>query len=104
MRLAIGSMAVTPLRLRRTEEVLLGRAWSPALVGEARRRWKRKSLLSMTFVPAQFTGCMLQAICCRSFSRASSNEPGVGALACATADEAAAEILSCCGSRAWAAS
>ena len=37
VRLAIGSMAVTPLRLRRTEEVLLGRAWSPALVREARQ-------------------------------------------------------------------
>ncbi len=37
VRLAIGSMAVTPLRLRRTEEVLLGRAWSPALAGEARQ-------------------------------------------------------------------
>lgn len=37
VRLAIGSMAVMPLRLRRAEEVLLGRAWSPALVGEARQ-------------------------------------------------------------------
>ncbi len=37
VRLAIGSMAVTPLRLRRTEETLLGRAWSPALAGEARQ-------------------------------------------------------------------
>jgi CO/xanthine dehydrogenase FAD-binding subunit len=37
VRLAIGSMAVTPLRLRRTEEVLLGRVWTPALVGEARQ-------------------------------------------------------------------
>jgi CO/xanthine dehydrogenase FAD-binding subunit len=37
VRLAIGSMAVTPLRLRRTEETLLGRAWSPALVREARQ-------------------------------------------------------------------
>jgi CO/xanthine dehydrogenase FAD-binding subunit len=37
VRLAIGSMAVTPLRLRRTEEVLLGRAWTPALAGEARQ-------------------------------------------------------------------
>jgi CO/xanthine dehydrogenase FAD-binding subunit len=37
VRLAIGSMAVTPLRLRRTEEVLLGQAWSPTLVGEARQ-------------------------------------------------------------------
>jgi CO/xanthine dehydrogenase FAD-binding subunit len=37
MRLAIGSMAVTPLRLRRTEEALLGRAWSPALVRETRQ-------------------------------------------------------------------
>src|ERR1700685_3418840 len=37
VRLAIGSMAVTPLRLRRTEEVLLGQGWSPALVGEARQ-------------------------------------------------------------------
>jgi CO/xanthine dehydrogenase FAD-binding subunit len=40
VRLAIGSMAVTPLRLRRTEEVLLGRAWTPALVGEARQAMK----------------------------------------------------------------
>ncbi len=37
VRLAIGSMAVTPLRLRRTEEVLLSRAWTPALAGEARQ-------------------------------------------------------------------
>jgi CO/xanthine dehydrogenase FAD-binding subunit len=37
VRLAIGSMAVTPLRLRRTEEVLLGRELSPALLREARQ-------------------------------------------------------------------
>jgi CO/xanthine dehydrogenase FAD-binding subunit len=37
VRLAIGSMAVTPLRLRRTEEALLGQAWSPDLIGGARR-------------------------------------------------------------------
>jgi CO/xanthine dehydrogenase FAD-binding subunit len=37
VRLAIGSMAVTPLRLRRTEETLLGRAWNPGLVREARQ-------------------------------------------------------------------
>jgi CO/xanthine dehydrogenase FAD-binding subunit len=37
VRLAIGSMAVTPLRLRRTEETLLGREWTPALTGEARQ-------------------------------------------------------------------
>jgi CO/xanthine dehydrogenase FAD-binding subunit len=36
VRLAIGSMAVTPLRLRRTETVLAGRALSPSLVREAR--------------------------------------------------------------------
>jgi len=37
VRLAIGSMAVTPLRLRRTEASLLGREWSPALVRDARQ-------------------------------------------------------------------
>ncbi len=37
VRLAIGSMAVTPLRLRRTEETLRGREWNPALVREARQ-------------------------------------------------------------------
>jgi CO/xanthine dehydrogenase FAD-binding subunit len=37
VRLAIGSMAVTPVRLRRTEEILLGRPWSTALIGEARQ-------------------------------------------------------------------
>ena len=37
VRLAIGSMAVTPLRLRRTEETLLGRTWNHALVREARQ-------------------------------------------------------------------
>jgi CO/xanthine dehydrogenase FAD-binding subunit len=37
VRVAIGSMAVTPLRLRGTEQVLLGRPWTPALVGEARQ-------------------------------------------------------------------
>ena len=37
VRLAIGSMAVTPLRLRRTEETLMGRPWSAALLREARQ-------------------------------------------------------------------
>jgi CO/xanthine dehydrogenase FAD-binding subunit len=37
VRLAIGSMAVTPVRLRRTEEVLLGRPYSAALISEARQ-------------------------------------------------------------------
>ena len=37
VRLAIGSMAVTPLRLRQTEELLRGQTWSSALVGKARR-------------------------------------------------------------------
>jgi CO/xanthine dehydrogenase FAD-binding subunit len=37
VRVAIGSMAVTPLRLRRTEQSLLARPWSAALVSEARQ-------------------------------------------------------------------
>jgi CO/xanthine dehydrogenase FAD-binding subunit len=37
VRLAIGSMAVTPVRLRKTEENLLGREWSAALISEARQ-------------------------------------------------------------------
>jgi CO/xanthine dehydrogenase FAD-binding subunit len=37
VRLAIGSMAVTPVRLRRTEAILLGRPWSAALISEARQ-------------------------------------------------------------------
>ena len=37
VRLAIGSMAVTPLRLRRTEQVLRGREWVPTIAREARQ-------------------------------------------------------------------
>ncbi|HTZ60181.1 MAG TPA: FAD binding domain-containing protein [Acidobacteriaceae bacterium] len=37
VRLAIGSMAVTPLRLRRTEEVLLGGTAGQALIADARK-------------------------------------------------------------------
>src|ERR1700676_1804583 len=37
VRLAIGSMAVTPVRLRRTEEALLGQPYSAALMSEARQ-------------------------------------------------------------------
>ncbi len=37
VRLALGSMAVTPLRLRRTEQTLLGRPWTPSLIQEARQ-------------------------------------------------------------------
>ena len=40
MRLAIGSMAVTPVRLRRTEEVLLGQPYSPVLISDARQALK----------------------------------------------------------------
>jgi CO/xanthine dehydrogenase FAD-binding subunit len=40
VRLAIGVMAVTPLRLRRTEQSLLGRPWSQALLREAREAMK----------------------------------------------------------------
>jgi CO/xanthine dehydrogenase FAD-binding subunit len=36
-RLAIGSMAVAPLRLRRTEQLLVGRPWSAALISQARQ-------------------------------------------------------------------
>jgi CO/xanthine dehydrogenase FAD-binding subunit len=36
VRLAIGSMAVIPLRLRKTEEILSGQEWSGALISEAR--------------------------------------------------------------------
>ncbi len=84
VRLAIGSMAVTPLRLRRTEEILLGRAWSSRIGSRsAGRRWKPRSLPSMTFVPALHTGCMSPAICCRNFLRSCSLEPSAGALECA---------------------
>jgi CO/xanthine dehydrogenase FAD-binding subunit len=37
VRLAIGSMAVTPVRLRKTEEILLGRQWSATLISQARQ-------------------------------------------------------------------
>jgi CO/xanthine dehydrogenase FAD-binding subunit len=37
MRLAIGSMAVTPLRLRRTEQALVGKSPAPAVVMSARQ-------------------------------------------------------------------
>jgi len=37
VRLAIGSMAVTPVRLRRTEQVLVGQPYSAALMSEARQ-------------------------------------------------------------------
>jgi CO/xanthine dehydrogenase FAD-binding subunit len=37
VRLAIGSMAVTPVRLRRTEETLLGQPYSAGVMSEARR-------------------------------------------------------------------
>jgi CO/xanthine dehydrogenase FAD-binding subunit len=37
VRLAIGSMAVTPVRLRRTEQTLLGQAPDAAVIQEARR-------------------------------------------------------------------
>jgi CO/xanthine dehydrogenase FAD-binding subunit len=37
VRLAIGSMAVTPVRLRRAEEALLGQPYSPVLISEARQ-------------------------------------------------------------------
>ena len=37
VRLAIGSMAVTPVRLRRTEEALLDKPYSSALLSEARQ-------------------------------------------------------------------
>ena len=37
VRLAIGSMAVTPVRLRRTEQVLAGQPYSAALMSEARQ-------------------------------------------------------------------
>lgn len=37
VRLALGSMAVTPIRLRRTEQTLLGKHMSRALIDEARK-------------------------------------------------------------------
>jgi CO/xanthine dehydrogenase FAD-binding subunit len=42
VRLAIGSMAVTPLRLRGTEQLLRGQSWSSALLHDARHAMQRE--------------------------------------------------------------
>ncbi len=75
VRLAIGSMAVTPLRLRRTERFCWAGRGVPHWCAKPGRHWKPKLLLSMTFAPALPTGCMLRAICCRNFSKDCSLEP-----------------------------
>ncbi len=42
VRLAIGSMAVTPVRLRGTEQLLRGQAWTPTLLQDARQAMERE--------------------------------------------------------------
>ena len=42
VRLAIGSMAVTPLRLRGTEQLLRGQSWTPSLLTDARQAMQRE--------------------------------------------------------------
>ena len=104
VRVAIGSMAVTPLRLRRTEEVLLGRAWSAALVGQARQAMEAEvapidDIRSSADYRLHVAGNLLQEFLEGLFAV----NPVLARWHALPADEAAQEILSCCGSRAWAA-
>jgi OHCU decarboxylase len=104
IRVAFGSMAPVPLRLRETERVLRGEEWNDATIRAARRALESEvspidDIRSTRAYRIAVAGNLLE-----EFLR-SLPAPRSGVLTrwnSLSAGDAANELLSCCGSQAWA--
>jgi OHCU decarboxylase len=105
IRVAFGSMAPVPLRLRETERVLNGSVWSEEVLRAARRTLKSEvspidDIRSTREYRIAVAGNLLEEFLRSLFlQRESAVLKRWNAL---SAEDAAAEVLSCCGSQAWA--
>jgi len=105
IRIAFGSMAPVPLRLRETERVLNGSEWGEETLRAARRALRSEvspidDIRSTREYRVAVAGNLLEEFLRSLFpARENSFLQRWNAL---SAEDAAAEILSCCGSRVWA--
>jgi len=109
VRIAAGSVAPVPLRLRQTESVVLGKAADRALAASARSAAIREiapidDIRSTAVYRSAVLGNLivefLQKL--QQSSDAGRTNNGLARWNLLPADEAAQEVLSCCGSMAWA--
>ena len=106
IHIAAGSVAPTPVRLRETERFLQGRPIDIALVHQARRIAAAEILpIDDIRSTSTYRSAVLGNLVAEFLQTLSAHERGKDVLARwngLSADEAAREILDCCGSAAWA--
>ena len=108
VRIAVGSVAPVPLRLVETERLVTGKPMDPPCWLWRRGPRRRKSGRSMIFDQPRDIGRRWRAIWSRSFwkSWVSGRADDMSAVLARwnrlSSEDAAKEILPCCGSKAWA--
>jgi OHCU decarboxylase len=112
IRIAFGSMAPVPLRLRKTERLLIESEWSEEVLRSARKTLETEvspidDIRSTRAYRIAVAGNLLEEFLRSLFPSGSDRRRRPTGLVLARwnsmpAEDAAAELLSCCGSRAWA--
>jgi len=105
IRLAAGSVAPVPLRLKKTEEAVRGKAIDRTLIQKARQTATMEaSPIDDIRSTARYRSAILGNLVVEFLERLSEKSRPGNALSrwnTLSAEDAATEILDCCGSRAW---
>jgi 2-oxo-4-hydroxy-4-carboxy-5-ureidoimidazoline decarboxylase len=107
VRIALGSVAPVPLRLSETEKIVTGRKLDPSLISSARRTVAAEvqpidDTRSTARYRAVVAGNLVAEFLELLLSDVNTISEVLARWNAAPEDEAAAQILPCCGSRAWA--
>lgn len=111
VRIALGSVAPVPLRLKHTEDLLKGKKIAPDLANLAAKSVARQiqpiddirsTVKYRAAVAANFVADFVEALCSREWVAGQQMNDVLVRWNGAPAAEAAKEILPCCGSTAWA--
>jgi OHCU decarboxylase len=110
IRLAVGSVAPVPLRLRETEQIVRGKRIDPMLIQLAKTTAAAEikpidDIRSTSRYRAAVTSNLMQEFLEQLNARTSQNEKATNRLTrwnALTSGKATDEILPCCGSKAWA--
>jgi OHCU decarboxylase len=107
VRMAVGSVAPFPLRLRQTERAVKGRTIDAALIEQARETALRE-IRSIDDIrsTAAYRSAVVANLVAEFLHRLAPPAPGMSAVLARwnqlSGEDAAREILDCCGSAAWA--
>lgn len=107
IRIAMGSMAPVPLRLKRTEEALLDKEWSEGVLRSARRALEAEvnpidDIRSTRAFRVQVAGNLLEEFLRGLFEGKVRSNAVLRCWNRLPLEDATEKVLSCCGSRVWA--